>query len=80
MITWTNCAERMPTDDETEIIVKLSYVNSSNKYYPHGRIADYFTCKSKEFIAGYMFNDRYKQVQGKFWTPYTEEAWRALNK
>ena len=64
MITWINCSERMPPDDdETEIIVETWTCN-------HYRIKAWILHMESALLG----KENYK------WVPYTPEAWSELNK
>jgi len=76
-ITWTNCAEEMPADDDSLIIVKLSYVEPDIAYCPHGKIADLTVIKSSIFLSE-IGHVKYRAWK-KYWTPYTDEKWEELN-
>jgi len=63
-ITWTNCADEMPPDDDREILIrKVGCVDSiqtpANEIY-------------------YDIND--EELHRWEWAPYTPEAWEELNK
>lgn len=63
-ITWINCAERMPTDDYTRVILR----KPGNNSYMHsfGNVV----VMGKNSILD----------MGIEWVTYTEEAWSELNK
>ncbi len=70
-ITWTKCSERMPPDEDKNIIVRYTGQSLS---------------KNKTIIsAGHevhnLFNNSVCAVKEKYeWTPYTHEFWKELNR
>lgn len=63
-ITWTNCAEQMPPDDGTRIILKIN-----GKIY--------------QAISMDLWNKRDLyglKARAVYWTEFTEEKWKELNK
>lgn len=66
-ITWINCSERMPPDDDTKIIV----------FYA-GRMID--TTSGDIMHAGKALTELTGKKLSFEWTPYTEEAWSELNR
>ena len=63
-ITWTNCADAMPPDDETEIIIR------------HVEDKELILTPANEVF--YDIDTLYKDVWE--WTEFTEEKWEELNK
>ena len=63
-ITWTNCADEMPPDDETEIIIR------------HVEDKELILTPANEVF--YDIDTLYKDVWE--WTEFTEEKWEELNK
>jgi len=76
-ITWTNCADKMPPDDTSLIIVKISYVEPDIDYCSHGKIADLTAITSSVFLS--EINHVKYGTWKKYWTPYTQEKWKELN-
>ncbi|NBQ67535.1 MAG: hypothetical protein EBU46_01370 [Nitrosomonadaceae bacterium] len=63
-ITWINCADEMPPDDETHVIMRLS--NPVVIQVAKGNQINHIYSK----IIPNMWE----------WTPYTDEKWKELNK
>jgi len=67
MITWTNCAERMPPDDgDVRIIIRSGKYIDCYSVATGSRLHDY-ACRN-------ILSEDYQ------WTLYTEEAWSELTK
>ena len=75
-ITWHNCAEQMPPDDDSLIIVKISYIKPGVDYVYVGLISNYLAVTSKAFLD---MLGRYAEAESKHWTLYNQEKWEALN-
>ncbi len=65
-ITWTNCVEQMPPDDEN---FKLIYKGFKDPI-TEGNTGSDFNLLGREYCIKF----------GLEWTPYTEEKWEALTK
>ena len=64
-ITWTNCAERMPPDDNTEIIVLSSADGEYHKL-------------TGAFLNGPLQKKYGVRLAEELWTLYTPEKWKEL--
>ena len=63
-IPWTKCSERMPPDDDIEILIrKVDCV-------------DFIQTPANEI----WYDINPEDVNGWEWTPYTPEAWKEVNK
>jgi hypothetical protein len=66
-ITWTNCADEMPPDDETTIICTYGggMIDKMHAMIFHAAVNLSRKMNGETYIG---------------WTPYTEEKWKELNK
>ena len=67
-IQWAKCSERMPPNDSTMVIARVG--------------EDKETCFK---VAGSLVTQEYNRWKNfgdvqVYWTPYTPEAWKELNK
>ena len=67
-IKWTKCSERMPPNDSTMVIARVG--------------EDKETCFK---VAGSLVTQEYNRWKNfsdvqVYWTPYTPEIWKELNK
>ena len=69
-INWVNCAEQMPPDDDSLIIVKISYIKPGVDYVYVGLISNYLAVTSKAFLD---MLGRYAEAESKHWTLYNQE-------
>lgn len=63
VITWTKCSERMPQDDDREILIRKA------------GCFDFIQTPANEL----WYDINLEDVDGWEWTPYTPEAWKLLN-
>ncbi len=63
-IIWMNCADEMPPDDESEVIIR-NIENKDQILTPADEI--YYDIDEKELLSWQ-------------WTPYTPEQWEELSK
>jgi len=64
-ITWTNCAEQMPPDDETEILIRP--INDNSELILSPAIEVFYDIDA-------VYKDMWE------WTEFTKEKWEELNK
>jgi len=65
-ITWTNCADEMPPDDDTYVI---AIVGDSKPDSVAGSLV------RSEYLKWHHWS-----MVSVIWTPYTPEKWKGLNK
>lgn len=67
-ITWINCADEMPA---RETYPKIIYILGEQKP---------LVCDGDSFVSTKAFLDSDYLKKITYWTPYTPEAWKELNK